>query len=366
MKKYHYTYKTDDLHFPAFSKDCLFLDIETTGFDRRSTFLTIIGLAWMEEDHIIIEQWFNDTGAIKEPILLMELEKLICQRNFPTLLHYNGTTFDLPYLKTKYETYHLPTSLCDCNSIDLYRLAKKYRSFLDLKGLKQKNLEECFGLYRDDTLSGQELITAYLDGIKYNNSELLDMYLLHNKEDMEGMVLLQNLLKLDSVFHGSFEITSWEHSQDHPHLFVELEHGCYLPKPLSFSYHDIHITFEKKKATIQIPIVELEAKYFFPNYKDYYYLPFEDRAIHKSVSSFVEKEFRQKATKETCYIKKTASYLPLPLSENSRARKECLKECCDLELFYENYGDSTAYVSVSLENEAHRKILIKILLLSLL
>ena len=55
-------------------------------------------------------------------------------------------------------------------------------------------------------------------------------------------------------------------------------------------------------------------KYFYPNYKDYYYLIYEDQAIHKSVGEFVDKGARVKATKETCYTKKSGSFLPQPSS----------------------------------------------------
>ena len=51
-------------------------------------------------------------------------------------------------------------------------------------------------------------------------------------------------------------------------------------------------------------------KYFYSNYKDYYYLPEEDVALHKSVASFVDKEHRTQATAATCYTRKYATYLP--------------------------------------------------------
>ena len=53
-----------------------------------------------------------------------------------------------------------------------------------------------------------------------------------------------------------------------------------------------------------------EMKYFYSNYKDYYYLPQEDIAIHKSVAGFVDKEFRQQALASNCYTRKVSSYLP--------------------------------------------------------
>ena len=46
------------------------------------------------------------------------------------------------------------------------------------------------------------------------------------------------------------------------------------------------------------------------NYKDYYYLPEEDTAIHKSVAFYVDKNYRTKAKAATCYSKKTGCFLP--------------------------------------------------------
>ena len=53
----------------------------------------------------------------------------------------------------------------------------------------------------------------------------------------------------------------------------------------------------------------MELKYFYSNYKDYYYLPQEDMAIHKSLATFVDKDFREKAKPENCYTKKQGQYL---------------------------------------------------------
>ena len=51
-------------------------------------------------------------------------------------------------------------------------------------------------------------------------------------------------------------------------------------------------------------------KYFYANYKNYYYLPTEDMAIHKSISSFVDKEYRQQANASNCYTRKLSLFLP--------------------------------------------------------
>ena len=71
-----------------------------------------------------------------------------------------------------------------------------------------------------------------------------------------------------------------------------------------------HIKVEKDEGTMIVPIYEEELKYFYSNYKDYYYLPLEDTAIHKSIGYFVEKEFREQAKASTCYTRKISCYLP--------------------------------------------------------
>lgn len=54
-----------------------------------------------------------------------------------------------------------------------------------------------------------------------------------------------------------------------------------------------------------------ELKTFFKDYKDYYYLPAEDYAIHKSVGEFVDRSARKQATAHTAYIKKAGTFIPV-------------------------------------------------------
>ena len=61
---------------------------------------------------------------------------------------------------------------------------------------------------------------------------------------------------------------------------------------------------------ITIPLNRRIMYHFFPDYKDYYYLPEEDTAMHKSVACFVDPSHRQKATAQNCYVKKEGIFLP--------------------------------------------------------
>ena len=57
-------------------------------------------------------------------------------------------------------------------------------------------------------------------------------------------------------------------------------------------------------------ITEEELKHFYKDYKNYYYIPEEGQAIHKSVAAYVDTSFKEKATKENCFTKKKGDFLP--------------------------------------------------------
>uniref|UniRef100_UPI000B13B1EB hypothetical protein n=1 Tax=Clostridium sp. NkU-1 TaxID=1095009 RepID=UPI000B13B1EB len=67
---------------------------------------------------------------------------------------------------------------------------------------------------------------------------------------------------------------------------------------------------EGEHLTATIDLYEGELKFFYPDYKNYYYLIYEDKAIHKSVAEYVDKEARTKATAKTCYTRRPAVIFP--------------------------------------------------------
>ena len=40
---------------------------------------------------------------------------------------------------------------------------------------------------------------------------------------------------------------------------------------------------------MKMPLLEGTLKYYYPDYKNYYYLPLEDEAVHKSVGVYVDR-----------------------------------------------------------------------------
>jgi hypothetical protein len=82
---------------------------------------------------------------------------------------------------------------------------------------------------------------------------------------------------------------------------------------------------KKRRALLSARLFQGTLKFFFPDPENYYYLPAEDRAIHRSVAEFVAKAHRKKATKQTAYERCEGLFLPIPPEENE-FHKELFRE----------------------------------------
>ena len=72
----------------------------------------------------------------------------------------------------------------------------------------------------------------------------------------------------------------------------------------------ITLTLTENTCSLQVPMLTGEYYYYYKDYKNYYYLPAEDRAIHKSIAIYTDPSARKKATAENCYERKTGTFIP--------------------------------------------------------
>lgn len=86
-------------------ENCLFFDIETTGLSWKTSHLYLLGAVFYENETWIHRQWFCQKPGEEKEVLLAFSELLSTKK---LLFHYNGTTFDVPYLMHKYTFYQLP------------------------------------------------------------------------------------------------------------------------------------------------------------------------------------------------------------------------------------------------------------------
>ena len=352
----------------------LFFDIETTGFSRTACFCYLIGAAYMDNDSntITIIQWLAESDT-DEPALLSEFAKLTA--SFSLLTHFNGDSFDIPFLQKRAAIHNIELHLDNLRSIDLYKHAKGLKSLLRLESYNQKSVEHFLGIHREDKYSGGELIKVYKDYVKnvhtpIEHNEAERLLLLHNFDDICGLLKVSSILSYNNIINKRFtykdimyticQSQDMLHSADgnwhnaattatnnstttnnsnnnninNNHAYITLSFSLPEEVPVSVLLKDDEYVLRAEKDVLKLrfPVLTDTLKFFYADYRNYYYLPYEDTAMHKSVAAYVDAECKVKATKETCYTKKYAAFIMLPAYSG------------DMPVFKRDYNEQNVYL----------------------
>ena len=354
----------EDLHF-ALRNHCdpetsVFLDIETTGLNAAYESIYLIGCAAHGPQGWTLTQWFDDTGRGEADLLN---SFLIYIRSCTTLIHYNGQQFDLPFLTRRIEKLCPEGSLSvleEKKSVDLFVLIRPFKKVMGLESLRQQVVEQYLDTAREEAKSGGELTKVYAEFLKSgqrrvqgtqdsqrtqsdqdvqdpqgaqgtqsvaeaspadNTGEMLQMLLEHNAADVSGLLKIAHLLSLQDVLSAKLKVHRAQASRykdaegkDKEEIVMQCslqelpEDAIY--RKLTAAADECYLSGQGNRITIKVPLVTGERKYFYANYKDYYYLPAQDQALHKSIASFVEKDHREQAKAENCYTRKSGTFLP--------------------------------------------------------
>ncbi len=156
-----------------------FFDIETTGLSPKASSLYLIGGMHYDSSHNqwILTQWFADDYQSEAQILTSFFDYL---KNFQVLYHFNGATFDIPYILQKCQKHHI--SLPDYAQelfmniasyqtkqsqsrfcVDLLKEIRPLKKKLHFTKANQKALECWLGIQREDPYNGGELISVYAE-----------------------------------------------------------------------------------------------------------------------------------------------------------------------------------------------------------
>ncbi len=323
---------TYDVKRIAAPSDILFLDIETTGLTPRNSYIYMVGLVYFLDNRWYYKNLFA-TSPADEEVLLKELIHIIS--TFKVLIHFNGTRFDLPFITNRCEAYGIDINLSALDSHDLYKDFKPLRFILGTGDCRQKTLEQFIGLNREDKYSGGELIPVYKHYCSFCDDESFSLLYQHNRDDLYGMLRLLDIFSVFDFFNAPLSITDVNINsyinftgESACELLISFESRVTIPGRISTNKSSVFLTIDGSNGLLRIPVIEAKLNYYYKNYKDYYYLPSENMAVHKSVGQFVDKEFRQKATADTAYTSKESTYilwdgtLALPTFATDRKSKD--------------------------------------------
>lgn len=161
---------------------CMYIDTETTGLNGGSgTLAFLIGAAFIEQDAIELRQLLL-TRFSGESALLSTFSEILS--NLDKLVSYNGKSYDLPLLMTRFRMQSLPFPWKNFHHLDLLhpmrRLFSKYWIDCRLTTLEENLL--CFKRVND--LPGAEAPAAWFTYLRHGFGTQLLKVVEHNRQDI--------------------------------------------------------------------------------------------------------------------------------------------------------------------------------------
>ena len=175
----------------------LFVDLETTGLaGGAGTYAFLVGCAYFEPHGFRTRQYF--LGAFQhERTLLGEVERLV--RRSAGLVSYNGKSFDVPMLETRYQFNRLPPPFEGYAHVDMLHVARRFwrstppapGSWPDTDSCRLSAIERVlFGVRRVGDVQGFEIPNRYFDYVRSGNAERLEPVFEHNRLDLLSLALI--------------------------------------------------------------------------------------------------------------------------------------------------------------------------------
>ena len=315
----HLIYKNTNFFPSGFTKSLLhtgdlFLDIETTGLSKDRSRIYLIGFAhYTGGSDFSLHQLFAERIS-EESAILREFMEFLAQTDIRRIITFNGLRFDLPFLNARAKSYDFNLNILTYEQLDIYKECHRRKELLQLINYKQKTIETFLGIDRADPYSGGELIRVYEHYAKAPTEDAAHMLLLHNYEDVLNMHRLLDVFAYDRLFSEEAAVIGAT-IEDFPQLdgklaqelIVILQAPVELPGELSIRHPvtDVYMHIKDSVVRARIPLYDHMARLYFSDYKNYYYLPAEDMAIHKSLAMCIDSAHKQKATPDTCYVRVT-------------------------------------------------------------
>ena len=167
----------------------LYLDTETTGLGGSGTVAFLVGMGFLTDNGFEVHQ-FLMRDYPEEPYLLKHVAAGLGK--FDVLCTFNGTTFDVPLLESRFLMNRMSRTCLDLPHLDLLHMCRRLWK-LRLGRCNLGRLEEVIlGKPRTDDLPGSEVPQRYFTYLKTKQMSLLEDILKHNAQDIASLCVLLN------------------------------------------------------------------------------------------------------------------------------------------------------------------------------
>lgn len=366
--------KTTDIMFPGSDKEqILIYDIDTTSFEAANGCIFLIGVMFYQNDELHFLQLFSES-IDEEALIIGKFFDIV--ENYNVLLSYKGESFDIPFIgkrlyALKQNELYKKFTMLRSRSYDIASEIMSVKASLSFSSTKLDYLRKKCGQQVPERISGENISKFYVEHIaaaklrkllettgnaanhdmigEYHPKPVIDELahikpdsgdrflsdiLYRNRENIESVIYLLRLSRIFSMRKGCFNVNI---STGYDDISV----GCDdIGVESSLINNNGTVLFaysaDNFELTVPISVVSVSLKQFYPNYKDYYYFPAEDMAVHKSIAEFAASGSKKKATAKTAYRNVSGRFIPVP---GAYARSESNKDAS----FYKAEFDSDDY-----------------------
>jgi len=205
----HIAVSACDEELAAFDpRSAVFIDIETTGLaGGAGTTAFLIGVGYFEEVGAVLRP-APDTG--KPDSLVFRLDQCFMRdfdeeepmlrflqdvfKRAETVVTFNGKTFDIPLLRSRFITNRLPFRLDAAMHYDLVHAVRRIFK-LRLKDCSLGNVErEVLNIRRHGDIPGSEIPQVWLDYLRTRDARVLTRVFNHHRNDIVSLVALAALI----------------------------------------------------------------------------------------------------------------------------------------------------------------------------
>jgi uncharacterized protein YprB with RNaseH-like and TPR domain len=179
---------------PARWQDVLWLDTETTGLaGGTGTYVFLLGIAYFADGELVLRQHLlHDIGYERAFVETIQAEI----EPFRACASYNGKSFDLPLLRTRWIMTMRSEITVDESHLDLLHPARRlWRDRYGSTGLKQLE-ESLFDEGRINDIPGSLIPDAYFHYLRRRDPKIIAPVLEHNARDVVSLVRIADRVAL--------------------------------------------------------------------------------------------------------------------------------------------------------------------------
>ena len=166
----------------------LFIDLETTGLSGGTGVIPFnVGMGYYREDRFVVAQYFVGELAAEEQ-MIEELGNFFRDKEFQSVVTYNGKAFDIPLLETRFILYRKPYPLKSLPHLDFLFPARSLWKHKHESCRLFHLAHQVLATGRDEDIPSSEIPWRYFQYLQTGDFDLIEPVLYHNQEDILSLL----------------------------------------------------------------------------------------------------------------------------------------------------------------------------------